>query len=98
MVDHFWLTGPETRVALGIRSIRWFLRGLGGGCFKQRASHKVAFVQESNQRTFGSLGPGSTFCRQPIAPIVTGVVNRYLIDVNTLFLAPIECVNLGHEL
>jgi hypothetical protein len=63
-----WLTtfgsrGPETRVALGIRSIRSFPRGLGRWCFKQRAGHKVALVQESNQRTFGSPRPGSTFCR-----------------------------------
>jgi hypothetical protein len=60
---------PETRVALGKRSIRAYPRGLGGGCFNERVDADLDGAQESNQQAFGSLEPGSTFCRQPIAPM-----------------------------
>jgi hypothetical protein len=64
-----FLCAPQ-RLAPWKRSNRWYPLDLCGGCFNARAGQEKEGTQESNQQVLGSLGPGSTPCGQPIAPLV----------------------------
>jgi hypothetical protein len=57
-------------MALGIRSIQEYPHGLGGGCFRQSAGLGLDAAREFNQHAFGFPGPGATFCKLPIAPLM----------------------------
>jgi hypothetical protein len=48
---------------------RWYPLGLCEGCFDARAGQDLEGAQEINQRVFGSPGPVSGTCEQPIAPL-----------------------------
>jgi hypothetical protein len=57
------------RWALWKRSNRWYSLGMCGGCFDARVGQEKEWAQKTNQHAFSSAGPGSDFCKQPIAPI-----------------------------